>query len=301
MSTAVRVLLALAALHIAAAVVALFYRRLTLDVGVGAIRITNIDQLLFRATVLVAIALALSQDLRARTAAFMRARGFFLLALLAAMWLSLGPTPQALGRPINLAGPFGWLHDHVPGFDGMRVPARFGMIAVLMLSVLGGFGAAALSRWRFATPLLTALMVAFLAESLVLPFTVNGIGALRDLATPEARLYRPARAPAVYHVLAREPNLVLAELPLGQPDYDLRAMFYSIVHHGKLLNGYSGFFPPHYGQLAVALSDVPRQTTLAWEALHNVGASHVLVHEGAWLDDQGRKTAEALKLLGARE
>ena len=94
---------------------------------------------------------------------------------------------------------------------------------------------------------------------------------------------------------------MLAELPMGQPDYDIRAMFYSIVHHGKLLNGYSGFFPQHYGLLALALSDVPGHTTTAWDALRDAGASHVIVHEAAWLDDRGPRTTAALAELGAVE
>jgi hypothetical protein len=94
---------------------------------------------------------------------------------------------------------------------------------------------------------------------------------------------------------------VLAELPLGQQDYDLRAMFYSMVHHARLLNGYSGFFPPHYGRLAVALSDIPRHPDPAWTALREFGATHVLVHEAVWPDTQGPNTTSTLVMRGATE
>jgi hypothetical protein len=294
-------LLAVAALHLVAAGATLLYRRLTIDVGLFAIRVTNIDQLLLRALILTTIAATVSPGFRARVSEFMRTRGFFVLALGLAIWLSLGVTPQTLGRQLNLTGIYSALYEYVPGFDGLRVPARFGMIVVLMLAVLGGYGAAAVSRWRWGTPGLVALAIAFLAESFVRPFPINGMGTLRDYATPEARVYRPARAPAVYQRLAQESDVVLAELPLGQPDYDIRAMFYSIVHHGRLLNGYSGFFPPHYGLLALTLSDVPGQTTTAWSALRDSGASHVIVHEAAWLDDRGPRTTAALMQLGATE
>jgi hypothetical protein len=72
----------------------------------------------------------------------MRSRGFFVLALIIAWWLSLGPAPTSLGRPIDLAAPYRVLFEHVPGFSGLRVPARLAMIVVLMISVLGGFGSA---------------------------------------------------------------------------------------------------------------------------------------------------------------
>ena len=39
----------------------------------------------------------------------------------------------------------------------------------------------------------------------------------------------------------------------------------------------------------------------AWNALTTSGATHVLVHERAWLDDQGPKTTATLANLGARE
>src|SRR5262245_346346 len=295
------VLLGVSALHLVVAVATLLYRRFTLDLGLFTFRVTNIDQLLVRAAVLTAIAAVISPGCRIRLAAFMRTRGFFLVSLVVAMWLSLGVAPQTLGRPLNLTGLYQLLYSYVPGFDGLRVPARFNMIAVLMLAVLGGYGAAALSRWRRGIPALAVLTTGLFAESLVRPFPINGMGMLRDYATPEARVYRPGRAPAVYKRLAQEQGIVLAELPLGQPDYDTRAMFYSLVHHGRLLNGYSGFFPPHYGLLALTLSDVPDHAMSAWDALRGFGASHVIVHEAAWLDDRGPRTTVALIQLGATE
>lgn len=294
-------LLAVTLVHAIAAVITTFNRRLTIDLGVATLRMSNVDQLLIRAVVAAVILLVLSPELRARCAAFMRARGFFLAALLAAMWLSLGPSPHALGRPVNLFGPYQLLYDLVPGFDGLRVPARFGMIVVVMLSVLGGYGAAVVARRRGGMVVLSALAALFLTESVTLPFTVNGVSPLADLATPEARVYRPSRAPAVYHAVPRDMPVVLAELPLGQQDYDLRAMFYSMVHHARLLNGYSGFFPPHYGRLALALSDVPRHPDPAWTALKEFGATHVLIHEGVWPNNQGPNTTATLVSRGAHE
>jgi hypothetical protein len=294
-------LLGLSAIHLFLAGATLLYRRLTIDMGLFAMRVTNIDQLLIRAAVLVVLAAAVSPGCRRRIGAFMRTRGFFVIALVAAMWLSLGLAPQTLGRPLNLTGIYQLLYSYVPGFDGLRVPARFNMIAVLMLAVLGGYGAATLTRWRWATPALIIVTTAFFAESLVRPFPINGSGALRDYTTPEARVYRPARAPAVYQHLARESDVVLAELPLGQTDYDIRAMFYSTVHHARLVNGYSGFYPPHYGLLALALSDVPSHAMIAWDALRGGGVSHVIVHEAAWLDDRGPRTTATLTQLGAVE
>jgi hypothetical protein len=288
-------------IHATLAVLGLIYRRIVVDLGPFDVRISNINQLLLRAAACAAVLLVVSPASRQRAGLFMRERGFFLAALVAAIWLSLGPLPQVLGRPVEIAAPYGFLYEHVPGFDGVRVPARLAMIGALMLAVLSGFGAAVVTG-RAALPVLAILSVAIVAESVVLPFMVNGVTGPRGFNVPEARVYRPARAPNVYKVFAQEaPDAVLAELPLGEPDFDLRAMFYSTVHWRPVLNGYSGFYPPHYGRLALAVSDVPRFTDQAVQALRTYRATHVLVHEGAYLDARGHGTSAALIQSGAIE
>ena len=291
-----------AAVHLVLAIAGLVYRRFTIDLGLFELRVSNINQMLLRAAIFAAVLLVVSPRWRQRAALFMRDRGFFLAALIASAWLSLGPFPQVLGRPVELAAPYRFLYEYVPGFEGVRVPARMAMVGVLMLAVLGGLGAAVLARRRAGTVLLGVLSIAFLAEGLVRPFMVNLVSPTRGFSTPEARVYRPARAPNVYTVFDREaPDAVLAELPLGETDFDLRAVYYSTVHWRPVLNGYSGFYPPHYGRLALAVSDVPRFTDAALDALRMYGATHVLVHEGAYLDGRGARTSAALLARGASE
>ena len=135
--------------HGVAAVATLLLRRITFDTGLFVVRMSNVNQLLLRGGVAFVLMLLVSPAARARTRAFMRDRGFFVIVLLAAFWLSLGPAPQSLGRPVEIAGPYQLLFDYVPGFDGVRVPARFAMIVAFALAVLAGYGAAALSRAPF--------------------------------------------------------------------------------------------------------------------------------------------------------
>jgi hypothetical protein len=203
---------------------------------------------------------------------------------------------------VDIFAPYALLVEHVPGYDGVRVPARFAMIVALGLAVLAGFGAAALDRTRiraFALPLVAA---AFLVEANGLPFPVNGVTATADFALPPDRVYRPARAPAIYHEVARGPaELVLLELPINTPDYDLRAVYYSTVHWRPLINGYSGFFPAHYSRLGAALRDVDRHPDLSWDAIVASGATHVLVHEAAYRDGEGRAISRFLRERGAAD
>ena len=115
--------------------------------------------------------------------------GAWLIAVLAAVWLSLGPSPTSMGRPLDLAAPYHLLYALVPGFDGVRVPARFWMVGLLALSVLGGIGAARLSRTRRGLAVLGLAWALCLAEARIDPFVVNGAG-------PGARFQRPRTAAA---------------------------------------------------------------------------------------------------------
>jgi hypothetical protein len=293
---------ATAIVHGIAAVATVLVRRISLDTGLFVLRMSNVNQLLLRAGVAFALLLLVSPTARVRTRSFLRERGYFVAALLAAMWLSLGPIPQSLGRPVEIVAPYRLFLEYVPGFDGVRVPARFAMIVALALAVLAGYGAAWMSRARLGRAMLFVAAVIAVLEGTRLPFIVNGAYALRDFNTPEARLFRPARAPAVYREFAAQPSdAVLIELPLGPPDFDLRAMFYSVVHWRPLVNGYSGFYPPHYGRLITALSEIPRHADLSIEALRSTGATHLILHQAAYRDGEGEATAQILAAAGATE
>lgn len=285
-----------------AAIATIISRRIAVDTGLFVLRMSNIDQLLLRAAAAFVLLLIVSPASRIRVAAFLRDRGFYVLALLAALWLSLGPLPQSLGRPIEISAPYGVLYDHVPGFEGVRVPARFAMIAAFLLAVLAGFGADVLTRRRLTRAALYVLTGFFLLEATHVPFTVNGSTPPRGYNAPEPRLYRPARSPRVYHAMAGQPAAsVLVELPLGHPDFDLRAMHYSTGHWRPILNGYSGFIPPHYGRLTAVLSDIPRHPEASLETLSAIGATHALVHEWAYLDEEGPATTAVFRRAGAVE
>jgi hypothetical protein len=176
------------------------------------------------------------------------------------------------------------------------------MIVALMLAVLGAFGAASIARMRHGIVTLGILAALFVYEASAAPFVVNGMSPVKGFATPPARLELPRRAPPVYRAVDQlPPDAVIADLPLGEPDYDLRAMYYSIERWRRIVNGYSGFFPPQYGRVKVALSEVPRHADVSMETLRELGVTHVIVHEGAYLDVEGAATTATLRGLGATE
>jgi hypothetical protein len=292
----------LAVLHLALFFVLLGARRIVVDLGAVTVRASDATQLLLRAVVLGAAILGLSAGARARAKAFLWPHGAFLVALLAAMWLSLGPSPTSMGRPLDLAAPYRVLYDVVPGFDGVRAPARFWMIGLLALSVLGGLGAARLAGRPAGIAVIALTWWVCLAEARLDTFVVNGAGPVAGFNAPEPRLRSRGDAPPVYAAVAKQPaDAVLAELPLGLPDFDLRAMYYSTLHWRRLVNGYSGFTPTHYGRLVAALGRPTASAGDAWEALMSSSATLVLVHEAAYPGEAGTRLTDGLRERGARE
>ena len=184
---------------------------------------------------------------------------FYLLAA-ALLWvLALGPKPTLMGEPILTTAPFRWLML-LPGFDGVRVPARFWMLAVLCLSALAGVLFARLvspsGRWR---RVLLALV---------------SIGILAD-----GWMFAMPTFPAPRHSRLLDENATgpVLELPLGGQRQDLAAAYRSSGHGQPVVNGRSGYRTPHYRAL---------QQGLRWRdpevlrLLAGLGVRHVLIKGG---------------------
>jgi F5/8 type C domain len=170
----------------------------------------------------------------------------FYLAAMAAMFVfALGPEPRLLGRPILYEPPYAWLM-RVPGFDTLRVPARFAMLFVLCQCVLLAFAVARLTSGPFvASGFSRTLRIR--PHSIVVGLI--GVGILVD---GWARVHVEQPPAAGYEW----PDTVAAvvEVPMGdQHDFDA---IYRSLHHGRpIVNGYSGYFPPFYLPFMWAMND----------------------------------------------
>ena len=77
------------------------------------------------------------------------------------MWLlSLGPAPTLMGQPLMYRGPYALLM-YLPGFNSLRVPARFWMTVTLCLAVIGAMVFARLTEKLGRMRLAAAAIVAF--------------------------------------------------------------------------------------------------------------------------------------------
>jgi hypothetical protein len=228
---------------------------------------------------------------------------FFIWALLAAALLAFGPVITSEGRPLA-PGPFALLQDWVPGFDGLRVPARFFMLVALFASVLAGFGAALLERAlprRGAVTVLGLLALVIVTESWIAPMRMNvPLGVPPELVAPTSLRTGRLMSP-LYGVIERMPGqVVLIEFPFGEPAHDLQAMFYAGYHRRPISNGYSGFFPQSFQRRAGRLWDPTEDPVRAAGWLVDTAATHALVHEAHFADDRGAAVSAWLVSMGAR-
>ena len=229
---------------------------------------------------------------------------FVFLVLCLAFILSLGPEIRSGGRVIGEVGPYSFLYSHVPGFDGLRVPARYAMLVILFLAVTAGFGVAEIER-RFARGWTVAavLGVLIVGESFAAPIIINGTAAEGGYAAPPPRVYTTDQVPPAYRYLRTlpSPGTVVVEFPFGEWGYEVRYMFYSTNHWHPLLNGYSGTFPLSYSLRGVLLRRPLDSPDLAWKSLMEDGATHAVVHGDLFLDDEDDAIGKWLVERGARQ
>ena len=252
---------------------------------------------------LVGVASGLAGSRRDSDGRPLRALTAMLLACVAsAVLLSLGPTPTVGDSRLAWLGtPFLALYRTVPGFDGLRVAARFAMIGALFLAMLAGLGWSALpARLSRNAVLAVTISLLVMCEGLAVPFPLNGeLGSDPAIRTPPPTI--SASAPAVYRQLGQlQGSIVVTELPLGDTAWDLRAVFGSTAHWHRLVNGFSGYQPLSYRERARRLLVPTREPEAAWETLRAAGTTHVVLNRRAYHASDESAVATWLTSHGAR-
>jgi len=275
------------------------------SVRVPGLRVTELSRTIVFASVATAALLVASARARAAAAAWVASpAGIFSIVTIFAAAMSLGPEIHAKGRTIADTSLYAAFYHYVPGYDGVRVPARFAMIVTLGLAALAALGVAALEhRGRRFLVMLAGVLIVAEAAAMPIPINENSTKyAQADLAPLPPRVALGDGAPAVYRYIAALPDdSVILELPLGEPAFDIRYMFYSIGHWKRLVNGYSGGAPLAYEFLTEALKDVGTRPDRAWDAVVNSSASHAVVHEGSFTGERGRHFGDWLREHGAEQ
>ncbi|MEO8680456.1 MAG: hypothetical protein ABI665_15495 [Vicinamibacterales bacterium] len=261
-----------------------------------ALRARTPQRLLWQLALAVGLLLVVAPRSRGVAARLARAPAVFFLALtVLAMWFSLGPEPKAGTQFVSGFGLYGVLYDYVPGFRGVRVPARYAMIAGLFLAVVAGFGAAELIKWKRKAGLaiLALAGVLALAEGAAIPMTINHAWSVNE-AMPPSRVFPASGAPPVYaRVKSLPAGTALTEFPFGDAAWEIRYVYYSTAHWKPITNGYSGSFPPGYKVRQARLQNVTKDPDASWQSLIDSGSTHAVVHRQAFAKPEDAATIEA--------
>jgi hypothetical protein len=195
----------------------------------------------------------------------------------------------------------------LPPFESLRAPGRAFVIVSTALCVLAGLGASRLATWcgRRGPTLVIALVCLAALESLSIPLTLGNV-------PPVARAYA---------WLAQQPATRIVEWPVPTPTglgytRDAEYMFFSTRHWHRLVNGYSGFFPPSYVTFLNVMRRFPdpssldylRQTRVRYVVLHSAPAeeryrelvARLRNHADVEFVFQDRTTAEEISVFRLR-
>lgn len=213
--------------------------------------------------------------------------GFFVF-LATAAWLFSQPPWWSLG-PLKIYLPSFFMYKILPMY---RAYCRFGIVVMLAVSVLAGFGLKfILERFKDRK---TQIALGVLFCGLVLFEFWN---------YPPFKVIDISKAPAVYDWLKETPgDFAIAEYPLDNNSPNEMYKFYQTKHEKKIINGtIPGTYANQIAQTITSLSEPKTAARLKW-----MGVKYVLVHTDGYLqteliedkDELGRIPANnGLKLI----
>ena len=192
-----------------------------------------------------------------------------------ALWLSIGPGPWR---------PYGLLFRFVPGFNGMRVPARLASVMILGLAVLAGAG----FTWLFdRLPRRRAALAAIAVGAAIVFEGQHGI------AVQEVPGWRDNTWDRVaYAWLRNSPPGAALELDITGMDYIRRAttlfQLHALEHRHPIVNGYSGWSTQLQELLGARRSPLhePGHVAEVVRGLRRAGVRYVLLHEATFVEPE---------------
>lgn len=191
-------------------------------------------------------------------------RSDLLILFTTGLVLSLGPVIKAFGHSVKIFGlpiplPYALFYYFFPGFQGLRTPSRFIVLALIAASTI-------IALRLPKKPLLYAVIISLLLFEAGLPRPGYAID-----ATP----------PSVYQAVKKlPPAAVILELPIllwNQPGHEIESVrsLYSLDHGRRRVGGYSGFAPLAWidlvGQITTSGLD-PEVVT----RLKSLGVTHIV-------------------------
>ena len=204
--------------------------------------------------------------------------GFFILLAIAAWLFSQPPWWNLLG--FKLYTPSFFIYKALPMF---RAYCRFGIVVMLAVAVLAGFG-------------LKFILERFKSQRTKVALTClfSGLVLFEFWNWPPYKVIDVSKVPAVYYWLKEQPrDIVIAEYPLDANSPNVMYMFYQTVHEKKIING---TIPETYANKVAhtitKLSSPETAKVLKW-----MGVRYVLVHRDDYLKSELVEEIEELKKI----
>ena len=216
-------------------------------------------------------------------------RAVITYALIAALgvWLSMGPGPWR---------PYGWLFRLVPGFNGMRVPARLASVVILALAVLAAAGLAWLfdhlsRRWAAVVAMAVGTVIVFEGQ--------RGIGVQDVPGWRENNWDRVA-----YSWLQNSPPGATLELDITELNYFRTAttlfQLYALDHRHPIVNGYSGWGTQLQEMLGSRIGPLhePGHMAQVVRGLRRAGIRYILLHQATFVEpEMARQIVDELQAV----
>jgi len=250
---------------------------------------------IFLVTVLIAFAVSFAAFVMRKKSAGEEVKNLYLYSVLLvwSLCLSFGGYLTVFRRPLfgesfaaGLFTPFRWLHAWVPGFNGIRVPARYAVFVAFSLAVLAGYGfrhiAQALKNSRWRAGLAAGLLLLINMEYLAVPQRMQRVPVGKDI-------------PPTYQWLKSQPgNTAVLELPFLEPiGREAAYMYFSLFHGKPIVNGYSGFIPPAANYIRQVFKTFP-----SWECLDILRAldvRYLVIHSQGYAEPRRSNIRRALQ------
>jgi hypothetical protein len=210
-------------------------------------------------------------------------------AIVLSFWMSLGPQVQLRTQPLGVPALYAVAYKYVPGYDVARVPSRFAMITIFAMAIAAGGALAAIERrWRW---LVILCGLSILAEGTAVPLPVNltWTSDPAKLLPPPNHVYPERDIPPVYKYLRTVDNAVVAHLPFGVPEREIQYVYFAAIHGRRIVNGYSGAFPPTYQARAADMMNAATNPRAANERMIFDAVTVLVLHSGAYAGDWGQK------------
>lgn len=208
---------------------------------------------------------------------------FFLCIFIVAFAISLGPSIHLTPGRRLCAGPYMLVYRFIAPLRTLRTLAALGVVAILSLSVMAGFGLKRLLDFCVMRRLAGRY---FLGAVLVILLIVEYAG------YPPTRWSNPffqvpERLPAAYRwLMEQDDDSPIIELPMpwepeevaGAFGLDTAAMYWSIYHGRRTVNGVGAFSYPEYKIIVDQMKLFPSRETL--DILRFLGVRYVVMHVG---------------------